>query len=228
MKAKSSIIIFIFTSIMLSMLLLYGQDKKSPVPKKAASISEQANSKMIQSLMRRFLRANKIDSIKYIKHQKKQIEKKELKLKSREDMLNKSSGKITELLQTMQKDDQKRLDKVEKMFADFNKKIDAFEKNLKEFDEDANKKENEKLKKLVANFKEIKSKKAALIIPDMSIDLSVKVLTKLSARKAGSIMQNLPPELAAKISHRMAEEKKKKALQQKAKDILDKKEKQKK
>ena len=54
----------------------------------------------------------------------------------------------------------------------------------------------------------------------MDMKLAVKVLLKLPNRSTGAILQNLDPKLAAKISHRIAEERKKIDLKKKGENLL--------
>lgn len=221
MKAGYLFVPVMLLSIILAVVLI-AQDKKPPLKKSAAKKISKTESpeilsadKEIRLLMEKFSSKSKIDILRDIKNRSAEIERMELKLKAERDILDKTVVKVKQIIADNNTQDDKRIEKFDKMLAELKGKIDQYKEQEKVDDE-------EKFKKVVQTFKEVKAKKAALIIPNMDIDLVVKVMLELPSRGTAAIMQSLDPKLAANISHRMAEERKKMQMKKDGEDIISK------
>lgn len=177
------------------------------------SIDEQAGEKEVKLLMERFSRKDRIDLLKAVKQRSIDLDKREYALKTRQEMFQKVLSSITQIIEKQNSKDKEKIDNLDNMLA-------QFKNTISEFDEKLTEEEETKLNKVIRSFKEIKAKKAALIVPEMDMKLVVKVFLALPARNTAAIMQNLDPKLAAQISHRMAEERKKKNLRKKGEELL--------
>ena len=220
MLSKYMLIGTLFASILLMVFILSGQDRMLTAGdsikklKPAIPIDQQASQKEIMLLMKRFSKRSKIDLVRAVKERSITLDKKEYLLETKQQMFDKTLNKIKGIVEANNKSDDVRIEKLDGMIAEFKDTIKSFDKKLTE-------EESEKLGKVIKTFKEIKAKKAALIVPKMDIKLVVKVMLALPARNTAAILQNLDPALAAKISHRMAEERKKIALKNKGDQLLD-------
>ncbi len=210
LRLRFTAFIFVFFSIT---LFLFAQDSNEE-KKEKPPINEKKVTAEIKALMDQFSRKNKIDILEAVRKRTVALDRQEYKLKTEQEMFEKALGKIGEIVTKTNDSDSKKFVRLDTMLQDFKKEI-------KEFDKKLTAEEETKLTKLIATFKEIKAKKAALIVPEMDMELVVKVLLALPARSAGAIMQNLAPKLAAQISHRMAEERKKQLLKEKGDKLID-------
>lgn len=227
MKAGYLFVPVMFLSMVLAVVILMAQDKKAEnaetkknvKSEKAKKADETGSPEMVSAekevrlLMQKFSSKNKIDVLRDIKSRSAENERTELKLKAEKDILDKTMVKIKQMITDNNDQDDQKIKKFDVMLAELKAKIDQY-KSKEKSDDDEN------FQKVAKSFKEIKAKKAALIIPNMDIDLVIKVLLELPAKSTAAILQSLDPKLAAQISHRMAEERKKMQMKKDGENIL--------
>lgn len=231
MKSNYLFIIVMFLSILFAVFLVAGEDKKvrslaakkdSNTMKEDVPYDQQATQKEIQFLMDRFSRKNKIDILRTIKRRSIELDKRESDLNNERQVFDKSIKKMEELIDNNIKKNEKEVEEIIAMKEGLDKRIDNLKKAIASLDVQYQKEEQEKLKKLIKSFKNMNPKRAALIVPEMSLNLAAQVMLALPSRNSAQIIERLNPKTAAKLSHLMAEQKKQKKLRDKVKEIFNK------
>ncbi len=203
----------LFTGILLTAPLFSAEKEDEEAKVKVVEKKEEqkdATTDDMKVLLEKFSKRNQLDILTAIREKNNLLEKKEFELESQKQILDKGREIIIKKLDTIASEDDKTLKRIQELSDKFDVSLARMEKKIEYFDKKMDKREADRLNKIVADFKEIKAKKAAEIVPNMDKNLAVQVLLKLPARTAGQILQNMNPKLAGVISELMSKEKKKK------------------
>lgn len=213
----------LFTGILFMAPLLSAEKEEKEASAKVIEKNpkQDATSGDMKVLLKKFSKRNQLDILTAVRDKNNILEKREFELESQKQILDKGREIIMNKLELIASEDEKTLKKINQLSDSFDISLGTIEKKIAYFDKKMEKRELDRLGKVVADFKEIKAKKAAEIVPNMNKNLVVKVLLRLPARTAGQILQNMEPKAAAVISELMAKEKKRKMKNPENRDGAD-------
>ena len=146
----------------------------------------------------------KSDTVTSDASNKKQVEKlfhdKEFYSKAEvEALLEVLKKKTTELDQDI--DTQKSyLESLKKQVEENLKKVESARTEIADFMNTRDEKEEGKLKKLARFYEAMDAEQAAPLLKDVSDELAIKIFDRMDTKKAGTILAQLPPQRAARLT----------------------------
>ncbi len=184
--------------------------------------SKEATPKQISDLMKRFSTRNRLNIFKQIKEKQIRLDKKEMVLRAKENILNKVLAKIGTLSKDIEKKDEVKIKKIEAMQKELEAKMQNLYKKFKQINGEMEIQEQKNLNKLVKSFKSMGAKRAAKIVQKMNMDLVAKIMLRLPARNSGAILSRCDPKFSAKVGEKITKEKEKRKLDEQGKQFLPK------